>query len=391
MIKLPEFHLELFSAIGSEDVLEGVDLLVGHAALHAAVGDAVALGAAVRLGVRERVDELNLLYKVARDATSHLEKVVLLVPLLGQPKSDVLVAHGVLGEGLKRANLSRGELFRESFIRGPEQSNVGDLEQHHGESFEAEAERPPVPVLEPALPQHLRVHHPATKHLEPVAFVKHFQLEAGLGEREVVLVPALLHPGKQHIHHPLQRRLQVVADHFAGFGLHPVLRRDQTGQAGGVPGEQLHPLHLVEGREVRPVDLVAPVHVPSAQESFEAAPQVLGLVRARVRAEQGRVSDVVRVGRLAARVVGGDPQVVEALRGGHDGVLAVEDVELGVQRRKVVLDLLADNPDGMIWREVQVSPHEFGDVRRDVVVWVVGGVPRRRSRCCRHVNRSCSS
>ena len=65
-----------------------------------------------------------------------------------------------------------------------------------------------------------------------------------------------------------------------------------------------------------------------------AAAEVLALVRRRVRAQQELVREVVGVALGPARVLRRDVEVVEALRRGHDGVLAVEELEVRVQRRE---------------------------------------------------------
>ena len=52
--------------------LQRVDLVVGEAALHGAVGDAEAVGGALRLGVRERVHQRHALRQVPRHPPHHL-------------------------------------------------------------------------------------------------------------------------------------------------------------------------------------------------------------------------------------------------------------------------------------------------------------------------------
>jgi len=62
---------------------------------------------------------------------------------LRKPERDVLLAFGVLGVRLEGDDsfLCR-ELTGETRVLGPEETNVGDGEEDHGESFETESEGP---------------------------------------------------------------------------------------------------------------------------------------------------------------------------------------------------------------------------------------------------------
>ena len=123
------------------------------------------------------------------------------------------------------------------------------------------------------------------------------------------------------------------------------------------------------------IDLVPAVNVPGAEEGIVPVLQVHRLVRRGVRAEEGVVGDVVCVRGGAARVVRLEAQVVEALLGGDDGVLGVEDLVLLGEGVEVLLDLRPDDADRVVGLGVEAAADEGSDVGRDVVVGVVGAVP----------------
>ena len=73
---------------------------------------------------------------------------------LGQPERHVLEAGRELGVGLELerppgegllvvAAAHSSELPQEARVRGPEEADVRNGEEHHGEPLQAEAERPP--------------------------------------------------------------------------------------------------------------------------------------------------------------------------------------------------------------------------------------------------------
>ena len=103
---------------------------------------------------------------------------------------------------------------------------------------------------------------------------------------------------------------------------------------------------------------------------------MLALVSGSVRAQERGVGDVVGVAGAASGVVGGDAQVVEALLRGDDGVFGIVNGEFVRQRGEVILDLGANDADGVVGTSVQALAHESGDVGRHVVVRVIGQVPR---------------
>ena len=79
----------------------------------------------------------------------------------------------------------------------------------------------------------------------------------------------------------------------------------------------------------------------------------------------------VRVRGLAADVVRGDQEVVEALLLGHNGVERVLALEGRVALLEVGLDLVLDDAEGVVLVEVQVAPNKVGNVRRHIVGGVV--------------------
>mmetsp|Transcript_37053 Transcript_37053/g.63625 ORF Transcript_37053/g.63625 Transcript_37053/m.63625 type:complete len:228 (+) Transcript_37053:978-1661(+) len=176
--------------------------------------------------------------------------------------------------------------------------------------------------------------------------------------------------------HPLERLLQVGRDELAPGRREPLLAAHRAADKGGV--EELDALHLVEGGEVRRVDLVSPVHVARAQEGLLPLAHQRRLMRRRVRAQQhvlrGRdfspagARDVIGVRGFPPRVVLRDQQVVEALLRVDDGIQAVDDVKgLALETVEVGLDLLLDDAEWVVVLLVQVAPDKVLDVRSDVV------------------------
>ena len=63
-------------------------------------------------------------------------------PRLRYPEADIFEAGRVLGVGFECCDLVLRKLGEESRVGGPEETNVGDAEEDHGDSFEAKAECP---------------------------------------------------------------------------------------------------------------------------------------------------------------------------------------------------------------------------------------------------------
>ena len=59
-------------------------------------------------------------------------------------------------------------LPREALICGPEEADVGDVEQHHGQPLQPQPEGPRLLVAHPALLQDGLLGHAATQHLQPL-------------------------------------------------------------------------------------------------------------------------------------------------------------------------------------------------------------------------------
>lgn len=81
-----------------------------------------------------------------------------------------------------------------------------------------------------------------------------------------------------------------------------------------IRGEYPRAFHLVEYRVVRPVDLVAPVHVRGEQPLRLSLAEHLDLVRRRVRAQHHVSVHIVAVRFRAARVVRRERELVEVFK-----------------------------------------------------------------------------
>ena len=93
-----ELHFEVVGQGTPHVLLDVIDLLVCQAAVHGAVGDAVAVRCALLLGVREAVNENHRLRQVPGMAAHNLTQVVLCEAHVWQPEANILrskVAQGV--------------------------------------------------------------------------------------------------------------------------------------------------------------------------------------------------------------------------------------------------------------------------------------------------------
>ena len=59
-----------------------------------------------------------------------------------QPKAHVSPRAGVFRERLKGGDFAWFELIEETRVGGPEEADVGDLVEDHGDAFESESEGP---------------------------------------------------------------------------------------------------------------------------------------------------------------------------------------------------------------------------------------------------------
>jgi len=98
------------------------------------------------------------------------------------------------------------------------------------------------------------------------------------------------------------------------------------------------------------------------------------LVGACVGSQQGFVVDVVGVTRGSSGVIRLNSQIIKALHAGHDGVLGVEDLVFLIKAVEIVLDLGANNSNGVVFLGVETSSDQRGNVGRNVVVGVVVNV-----------------
>lgn len=143
--------------------MQPIRLFVGQRALQTPVVDPVAHALPSRLGMGEFIDEPDILDEIPRHAADNLHDIVLVDrhgttrradPAHGrrrQPERHILVAGGMLGEGLEAGDLAGLELREKALVAGPEQPDVRDVEEEHGDALKAQPESPPDAV------RHVRV------------------------------------------------------------------------------------------------------------------------------------------------------------------------------------------------------------------------------------------
>jgi hypothetical protein len=170
LLLLPQLDPQLTHHPLLNRLLQLVRLLIRQGTVHRAVVEAVALRFPSRLRVRERVDlregevstrkregetkkgktyKLNSLHQISRNIPHNLHQIILMPLSLRrsrclqrQPKRRILVALGVLRVRLERRDLALLELVQESRVFGPEEADVGDGEEDHGDALETESEGP---------------------------------------------------------------------------------------------------------------------------------------------------------------------------------------------------------------------------------------------------------
>lgn len=81
----------------------------------------------------------------------------------------------------------------------------------------------------------------------------------------------------------------------------------------------------------------------------------------RMRSEEGRIRDIIRVAGRSSGVIWRNEKVVETLLTGHYWIFRIEDFVVGPsaagKQGKVFLDFGTDDPDRMCRTKVQVSPN----------------------------------
>lgn len=120
--------------------------------------------------MHELIDKLHVLDEVTADPAHNLHDVVLVHgarPARGaastsrNPERDVLVTGRVLGEGLEARDLAGAELREEPLVARPEEADVGDVEEEHGDAFKAEPEGPADAVGDGRVHEQVLLDHPA--------------------------------------------------------------------------------------------------------------------------------------------------------------------------------------------------------------------------------------
>ena len=87
---LSQFNLQVVRERVPDSVLEVIDLLICEAAVHGAVGNAVAVRGLLLLGIGKIVYELYRLDKVPGNAAHHLTQIVFCEAVLRQPEAHIL-------------------------------------------------------------------------------------------------------------------------------------------------------------------------------------------------------------------------------------------------------------------------------------------------------------
>ena len=152
--------------------------------------------------MREFINELDILDQIPRDPTYKLHNIILMnrhgttsrTPTTSrrrrEPERYILVTGRVFREGFEAGDFPGFELRKESFIARPEESDIGDVEEEHGDAFETEAESPAYVVWDVGVDEKLLFDYPAAQDLEPVALPEDFEFPGWTREWEEGFDPA---------------------------------------------------------------------------------------------------------------------------------------------------------------------------------------------------------
>lgn len=131
------------------------------------------------------------------------------------PETNILVAHGVLGVGHELSDLIVFELRDEARVCGPEQANVRDAEQHHGQSLQTQTKGPADLIWSSTIRHDLWMHYSATQHFQPLILEQDFEFEGRMSEGEELAVPPHLHIAKQVPGQSGQNLLQILLNNLS--------------------------------------------------------------------------------------------------------------------------------------------------------------------------------
>ena len=122
---------------------------------------------------------------------------VVFVEMFRQPERHILETWRVVTERLEIRWLVALELLQESFIVTPEQSNVGNVVQHHRQPLQSQSKRPTHFVRVTTVIDNSLLNHPAAEHFEPLVPKVDFQFQRWIREREIGADPSHLDIAKE--------------------------------------------------------------------------------------------------------------------------------------------------------------------------------------------------
>jgi hypothetical protein len=205
-----------------------VCLLVGECSLQTAVVDPVANALSARLGVRKLIDKAHIFDEITTNLTCNLHNVVLMerkgrrwygwgydtsaglggrllhrvqwmdrrcatssARSAAQPETDVLEASRVLAERHEaRDGSAFVELRQETFIFRPEEADVRNRVEQHGNTLEAYTKSPSHAVRYRRIIENRLGDDTGSQDFKPVALPENLKLPTRRGEGEVRLYPA---------------------------------------------------------------------------------------------------------------------------------------------------------------------------------------------------------
>lgn len=176
-----------------------IRLLVRQRPFQTPIINAVAETLPPRLRMRKLIYKLHILRQIPCNITHDLHHIIFMERRTAacssssrgwQPEGNILVACRVFREGDEAGDFASSELGEEARILGPEEADVWDVEEEHGDAFEAEAESPADAMRDVRRYEELLLDDAAAEDFEPVALPEYFEFPGRASEWEVGFDPA---------------------------------------------------------------------------------------------------------------------------------------------------------------------------------------------------------
>mmetsp|Transcript_39156 Transcript_39156/g.81282 ORF Transcript_39156/g.81282 Transcript_39156/m.81282 type:complete len:227 (-) Transcript_39156:104-784(-) len=218
------------------------------------------------------IEQFHLFHQISRHTTDQFiqiidMKLIIVIVVLGgrQPKTNIFVTGWIFGIGLKGNNLTRRKLGRKAFILRPKQSNVGNVKQDHGPSFQSQSKSPSLVLV--GIPTGIRhnfgMYHSTTQDFHPFILKLNFQFHGWFRKGKVFLHPAHFGGSKQVGRQSFQTTFQIVLNELE-FTIGIALRRCQFGGS-----KEFDTLHLMKNGIMGTINFIPSIDITHHQETIQ--------------------------------------------------------------------------------------------------------------------------